>query len=321
LATDFIAPPAYALGIDLGGTNARAAVVDANGRIVSSAKRRLDERSPAAVVEAIAAAAQSALDAAPGVAVKACGVGAAGQLRGDTGVVAVAPNLGWREVPLGGLLSKRLARPVRVVNDLKAAAWGEKRAGAALGERDVYTVFVGSGVGSAVIANGQLVLGATGVAGELGHVKMVPGGRRCGCGEDGCLEAYAGGHNLIAQMREAIEAKVATALMTRIDGDLSLLTAAVLEEVAAAGDPVAVRIYEQAVAFLGQAIANQVTVLNPARLILGGGVLLHSPRTYDRIVQGVGLFAARVSREGLKISPAALGDDSGLIGAALLAID
>ena len=222
---------------------------------------------------------------------KACGVGAAGQLRGSTGIVAVAPNLGWREVPLGELLSKRLARPVRVVNDLKAAAWGERCAGAALGQRDVYTVFVGSGVGSAVIANGRLVFGATGVAGELGHVKVVPGGRRCGCGEDGCLEAYAGGHNLIAQMREAIEANAATALLTRVNGDLDLLTAAVLEEVAAEGDPVAVRIYEQAVTFLGQAIANQVTVLNPAQLIPGRGVLLHSPRTYDRIVQGVGQLA------------------------------
>ncbi|MHB8877186.1 MAG: ROK family protein [Myxococcaceae bacterium] len=312
--------PQFALGIDLGGTNARAAVVDSKGLIVSSAKGLLDDRSPAAVVEAIALASESALAAAGGVVVLACGVGAAGQLRGDSGVVAVAPNLGWREVPLGALLSKRLGRRVRVVNDLSAAAWGEKSAGAARGERDVYTVFVGSGVGSAIIANGQLVTGATGVAGELGHTKWIPGGRLCGCGERGCLEAYAGGHNLIVQMREAIDAGESTHLAALVGGDLTRLTAEVLEQAAQEGDAAALAIYERAVGLLGQAIANQVTMLNPSHLILGGGVLRHSSRIYGRIVEGVHTLASMVSRQALRISPAALGDDSGLIGAALLAM-
>ena len=308
-----------ALGIDLGGTHVRAALVDARGAIVSCAKKRVEDRAPAAVVEVIGAAASEAQQGAAQAKVVACGVGAAGQLRGDTGVVAVAPNLGWRDVPLGSMLAKALGRPVRVVNDLSAAAWGEKCVGAARGERDVYTVFVGSGVGSAVIANGQLVLGASGVAGELGHTKWVPDGRLCGCGERGCLEAYAGGHNLIAQMREAIAAGESPKLSALGGGDLSRLTAQVLEEAAVTGDPGARRIYEQAVSLLCLAIANQVTVLNPARLILGGGVLRHSPKTFDRLVEGIGRFASATSPQGLKISPAALGDDSGLIGAALLA--
>src|SRR5262245_5034261 len=192
------------LGIDLGGTNARAAVVDEQGRILSSLKLSLAARSPTAVVEIIAQAAAGAVAALGEVEVRGCGVGAAGQIDRDTGIIAVAPNLGWRNVPLGTMLTERLGRPVRVVNDLAAASWGELNAGAGRGAQDVYVVFVGSGVGSSMIANGQLVRGCGGVAGELGHTKVVPGGRRCGCGELGCLEAYAGGHNLIALARELL---------------------------------------------------------------------------------------------------------------------
>ncbi|WP_375768055.1 ROK family protein [Archangium gephyra] len=306
------------LGIDLGGTFARAAVVDAQGHIIASAKMALGERSPAAVVESIAHAAKAAVDTA-GVPVLGCGVGAAGQIHGESGVLAVAPNLGWRNVPLGELLRTRLGYPVRVVNDLSAAAWGELNAGAGRGAQDMYTVFVGSGVGSAIIAGGRLVHGGGGVAGELGHIKVVPNGRRCGCGELGCLEAYAGGHNLIAQTRELLATGRSHVLMELTGGDPARVTPVTLEQAAEAGDTEAREIYERASLMLAIAIANQVTVLNPARLILGGGVLTHCPGIRRRVVEGVQAFASTTSREGLLISDAELGDDSGLIGAALLA--
>ncbi|WNG61236.1 ROK family protein [Archangium gephyra] len=306
------------LGIDLGGTFARAAVVDAKGNIIASAKMALGERSPSAVVESIAHAAKAAVDAA-GMPVQGCGVGAAGQIHGESGVLAVAPNLGWRNVPLGELLRTRLGYPVRVVNDLSAAAWGELNAGAGRGSQDMYTVFVGSGVGSAIIAGNKLVTGGGGVAGELGHIKVVPNGRRCGCGELGCLEAYAGGHNLIAQTRELLATGRSHVLMELTGGDPARVTPVTLEQAADAGDTEAREIYERASLMLAIAIANQVTVLNPARLILGGGVLTHCPGIRRRIVEGVQAFASTTSREGLLISDAELGDDSGLIGAALLA--
>ncbi|KFA87050.1 ROK family protein [Archangium violaceum] len=306
------------LGIDLGGTFARAAVVDAKGTIIASAKMALGERSPSAVVESIAHAAKAAVDAA-GMPVQGCGVGAAGQIHGESGVLAVAPNLGWRNVPLGELLRTRLGYPVRVVNDLSAAAWGELNAGAGRGSQDMYTVFVGSGVGSAIIAGNKLVTGGGGVAGELGHIKVVPNGRRCGCGELGCLEAYAGGHNLIAQTRELLATGRSHVLMELTGGDPARVTPVTLEQAADAGDAEAREIYERASLMLAIAIANQVTVLNPARLILGGGVLTHCPGIRRRVVEGVQAFASTTSREGLLISDAELGDDSGLIGAALLA--
>jgi glucokinase len=306
------------LGIDLGGTNARAAVVDEQGRILTSSKMALTERSPAAVVEVIAQTAAEALAGAGNAQVRGCGVGAAGQIHKDSGVIAVAPNLGWRNVPLAALLTERLGQPVRVVNDLAAAAWGELNAGSGRGAQDVYVVFVGSGVGSAIISNSQLVRGGGGVAGELGHTKVVPGGRRCGCGELGCLEAYAGGHNIIAQAREVLFNGRSTVLAEMVEGDPARITPLTVEQAADAGDAGAREIHERAGRMLGLAIANMVTVLNPARLILGGGVLMNCPGLRRYVVEGVQAYASNTSREGLLIAEAELGDDSGLIGAALL---
>lgn len=306
------------LGIDLGGTYARAAVVRDDGRIIASAKMALTDRTPDGVVAAIALAADEALSAS-NEPVKGCGVGVAGMLEGDTGVVAVAPNLGWRNVPFGALLAKKLGRPVRVVNDLSAAAWGELRAGAGRGKGDLFVVFVGSGVGSAIICGGRLVRGVTGSAGEFGHVKVVPNGRPCGCGQNGCLEAYVGGHNLIAQMQEALASNEPTLLRDRVASGEAALTPVLLEEAALAGDAVARAIYDPAVAHLGLAIANQVTVLNPAALIIGGGVLTRCPNMRDAIRAAVAAYTSVVARRDVVVEQAALGDDCGIIGAALLA--
>lgn len=310
------------LGLDLGGTNARAAVVSHDGRVLSASKLALKRRDPDAAVEALAEAAAAAIAAAQ-VPVHGAGIGVAGQLVGETGFVAVAPNLGWRDIPFGTLLNRALGQPVRVVNDLTAAAWGELQAGAGRGARHALVVFVGSGVGSALVIDGRLYTGSTGVAGELGHVKVEPGGRRCGCGGRGCLEAYAGGHNLIAQMKELLAETAGKGegqgLHDRVGGDPARLNPAILEELALGGDAAARRIYERAAGHLSVAIANQVSVLNPERLILGGGVLNNAPGLVARIEEAVTGWSTEVSARAVRISKAALGDDSGIIGAALLA--
>lgn len=294
-----------ALGVDLGGTHVRAAVVDReSGAVVASVKETHADRAPEAVVEAIARAAEAATQRADLVGRLSCGVAVAGQLRGD--VVTNAPNLGWREVPFGHLLVARLGRPVAVINDLKAAAWGEFKVGAARGETDTFTCFVGSGVGSATIASGRLCLGARGVAGEVGHVKVkFEGGRQCGCGEFGCLEAYAGGVNLEAWMKEVgLEGSVAE-----------------LEVKAHKGNAEALHLWDFASSALALVVANQVTMTNPGMVVLGGGVLSRCPKMVDRIVETVETRALTASRVGLKIGLAALGDDSGVVGAAMLGAD
>lgn len=315
-----------ALGVDLGGTNARAAVVDrATGEIVASHKEPLHERGPEAVVATVVHALGQAAGAA-GIAPASAGrvgVGVAGQVLGATGVVMNAPNLGWRDVAFGTLLEKALGVPVRVANDLSVAAWGEKRFGAARGIEDVVLVFVGSGVGSGLILGGRLHDGAQGVAGELGHIKVRlprPGftPRRCGCGQLGCLEAYTSGVNVAARVREEIAAGAATRVLELAEGDLARVTASVVEEAHALGDAYAVALWDEVSELLGLAVANLVTLLNPARLILGGGVLLGAPRLAALTLRRFDDAVSRSATRGLTVERAWLGDDAGVIGAAVL---
>jgi len=319
-------PRPLALGVDLGGTNARAAIVDADtGEIVAAHKEPLRERSPAQVVEVVRDAIAEATRAA-GVDAAACGpvgVGVAGQCLGATGVVLNAPNLGWRDVPFGALLGAAIGAPIRIANDLSVAAWGEKRFGAAKGIDDVVLVFVGTGVGSGLILGGRLHEGAQGVAGEFGHVKVRPARpgtapRRCGCGQTGCLEAYTSGVNVAARVREEIAAGASTSILSLAGGDPARVNASLVDAAYRAGDPYARALWEEVAELLGSAIGSLVTLLNPARLILGGGVLLGS-EALDRLVRKH--FDAAVSAsatKGLTVEHAWLGDDAGVVGAAVL---
>jgi glucokinase len=317
---------ALAMGVDLGGTNARAAVVNRDsGEIVAAHRQPLRDRSPEAVVEEIACAVRQSGQAAgmEPVAFGHVGVGVAGQCLGRTGVVLNAPNLGWRDVPFGQMLERALGVSVRIANDLSAAAWGERRFGAARGVDDAVLVFVGSGIGSGLILGGRLHDGHRGVAGELGHVKVRPMRpstpvRLCGCGELGCLEAYASGVNIAARVREELAAGATSSVRDEVHGDLDRVNATVVDLAHARGDPYARALWEEVADLLGNALAAVVTLLNPGVLILGGGVVLGCPELYRLVCT---CFHDRVSRSaavGLGIERAFLGDDAGVIGAALL---
>jgi glucokinase len=316
-----------ALGVDLGGTNVRAAVVDADtGALVAAYKESLRDRAPARVVEVIVhaiAEASAAAGIAPAVRPAGVGVGVAGQCLGTTGVVLNAPNLGWRDVPFGSLLSAALGAPVKVANDLAVAAWGEKRFGAARGLDEVALVFVGSGVGCGLIVGGRLHNGATGVAGEFGHVKVRPARpgtapRRCGCGQVGCLEAYTSGMNVAARVREELAAGAETSIRALSGGDPARVTASLVDEASRAGDPYARALWDEVGELLGTAVANLVTLLNPARVILGGGVLLACPALAGLVRSAFDRAVSVSATRGLSIEHAFLGDDAGVIGAALL---
>jgi glucokinase len=319
-------PPPLALGVDLGGTNARAALVDADtGEIVASHKVPLRERTPDQVVGVVRHALEE-VTRDVGVEASRCGpvgVGVAGQCLGATGVVLNAPNLGWRDVAFGELLGAAVGVPVRIANDLSVAAWGEKRFGAAKGIDDVVLVFVGTGVGSGLILGGQLHEGAQGVAGEFGHVKVRPSRpgtlpRRCGCGQVGCLEAYTSGVNVAARVREEIAAGAETSILSLAGGDPARVNTSLVDAAYRAGDPYAVALWDEVGELLGSAIGSLVTVLNPAKLILGGGVLLGS-EALDRLVRKHFDAAVSVSAtKGLTVEHAWLGDDAGVVGAAVL---
>ncbi len=313
------------LGMDLGGTNVRAALVDRDsGQIVAARKARLSSREPEAVAQAAAAearlaAAEAGVDPAG---LHGAGVGVAGQCLGTSGVVLNAPNLGWRDVPFGAMLTRALGVEVQVANDLSVAAWGELHFGAARGCSEVLVVFAGSGVGSALVVRGKLVGGARGVAGEIGHVRVTPprGGppRRCGCGQMGCMEAWAGGMNLSARVREDLAAGAQTAVREVVGGDLGRVSPAAVEQAFARGDPYARDLWEEVGELLGTVIANAVTLLNPARLILGGGVLMGCPGLLESTRRHLDAAVSPSAAVGLTVAQAALGDDAGLVGAALL---
>lgn len=313
-----------ALGVDLGGTNARAAAVDVDtGEIVAAWKERLRERAPEQVAEVVARALRKAAGAAGVPVAGRVGVGVAGQCLGTSGVVLNAPNLGWRDVAFGDLLAGVLGAPVKIANDLAVAAWGERRFGAAKGIDDVALVFVGTGVGSGLILAGRLYDGATGVAAEFGHVKVRPtrpetAVRRCGCGQLSCLEAYTSGMNVAARVAEEIGAGAETSIRALAQGDLSRVSASLVDEAYRAGDPYARSLWEEAGDLLGTAVANLVTLLNPARLILGGGVLLACPALDGLVRRTVEEKTSVSALRALTVERAWLGDDAGVIGAAVL---
>jgi glucokinase len=318
-----VGAPRLRLGVDLGGTNARVAVVDAAaGRIVAARRAPLAERGAEAAARALAELAREAAGEA-GTALAAlgtAGVGVAGQCLGLTGIVVNAPNLGWRNVSFGALLSGALGLPVRVANDLSAAALGEHAFGAARGVGDALVVFVGSGVGAGLVLGGRLYEGAYGVGGELGHVKVRPPGsskeRACGCGEWNCLEAWAGGANLGARVREDVNAGLADRVRALAGPEGA--TAATVEVAYAEGDLYARELWGEIGALLGTAIANATTLLNPARVVLGGGVLGGCPNLARIVRAQLVDKAARAARAGVEVVSAELGDDAGVIGAALL---
>lgn len=308
----------FALGLDLGGTNARAAAVDGLGRLLAVSRRQLVDRSPDGAATALAACARAVLGelARPAVDCLGAGLGVAGQVEASTGRVLVAPNLGWRDVDFAALLAAKLARPVKMANDLAVAALGEASAGAARGYRDAVLVFVGSGIGSGLILDGRIHRGARGVSGELGHTKVRPGGRRCGCGELGCLEAYAGGVNLGLRAAELVREGRPSSL---VFPEGLHPTMSMIERAAEAGDALCRELREEAALLVGVAAANLVTVLNPSVLILGGGVLAGSPTMRARVEEVVRANASRASLAGLVVVDPVLGDDAGVIGGAFLA--
>jgi len=322
------------LGIDLGGVNVRAAVVDATGHVLGQEKHRLLSKEPPQVAEAVLRAAKTACGAAglPFSEMKAMGLGVAGMVDRGQGLVRSSPTLGWRDVPFIKLLQARTPRtPLWIASELSVSAWGERAVGAAKGVDDLIAVLVGTSVGAGIVMAGKLYEGACGAAGELGHVQVMPNGRQCSCGQRGCLEAYAGGQNLAAWARDDLRIALAAARaaglrhpdvgrkLLDLAGEPEKVTVTAMEKAAHEGDELSRRLLEEAGRLLGIALANLVTMLNPSRLLLGGGVLTNSPRMTRAAIAGIDAHATKASRAAVQISTPQLGEEAGVVGAALLA--
>ncbi len=306
---------AIAVGVDLGATNARVALVDvAAGKILAENKHPWTDHSPETVAAIVG---QAVREIDPDGKRVGVGVGFAGMLRGWSGVVVIAPNFGWHEVDFRSLLRAKVGQQCELYNDLNAIAYGEARYGSARGENDIICVYVGTGVGSGIVLDGRLYSGSTHLAGELGHTKVVPNGRLCGCGMRGCLEAYTSGKNIQLRAQEELRSG-ARSLATDLAGGIDKVHAGFLDEAARRGDAYAGQLWEEVSTLLGLALANVVTTLNPKRLVMGGGVWQGAPELRRRAVARLFDFVNQPSREGFEVVDTALGDSAGMLGAAAL---
>ena len=232
------------------------------------------------------------------------GIGVPG-LIGRAGDLIFGPNLGWHDVPLAGIAAKRLPLPVTIENDTNAAAIAEREFGSCAGIDDFIYVSGHSGVGGAIFAGGELYRGADGLAGEFGHIRIVPGGRACACGGNGCLEAYASVPALLASLAERGA------------------PASNLEEAAAraeAGDPIVLALLAETGELIGRALAGTVNALNPSHLVLGGKLTIAAPWMLDGLREALAKAAMRQLAQRLRIELSPLGADAVLMGGVALAL-
>ena len=313
-----------AIGIDIGGTKVAGGVVDVDGNVIHRARRDTPHRSksPSVVEGTIVEVVAELMQCAGPEAVVAVGIGAAGFVAADRATVVFAPHLSWRHEPLREALQKRVAVPIYVDNDANAAVWAEWRFGAAQGETHLMMITLGTGIGGGILIHGQVQRGRFGIAGEFGHMQVVPGGHRCECGNRGCWEQYASGNALVREARSLFSANspIASDLLDRVEGVPGNLTGPLITQAARDGDPTACELLAEIGHWLGVGIANLAAAFDPGTFVIGGGMsaagdlLLASARdTFKRQLTGRGY------RPEARIVAGALGNDAGLIGAADLA--
>ncbi len=268
----------YVVGIDLGGTNIVSGCVAEDGTSllgVHSIPTGSSE-GPDAVVGRILQSARismaQALQEEPSAEFIGVGVGAPGPLDAKTGIVLVAPNLGWVNMPLRARLQEALHLPTVLDNDANCAVLGEWWCGAARGSQIALGVTIGTGIGGGIIIDGQMFRGSSGYAGEIGHMTIDANGRRCKCGNYGCVEAYASGPNIALRAIEALESGEASTLPSYVNNDLREITAQTVYRAAQAGDELALQVVRETAHFLGAAIASLMNILNPEVVVVMGGV-------------------------------------------------
>jgi glucokinase len=320
------------LGIDFGGTKLLAAVVDLDsGEVISTAKKRTSSSdSPQTIIDKIHDAAESALQAAKmkPKQLAGIGVGAAGQVDAAKGVLLGTPNLSQAviDLPIAESLRKRFGVPAALRNDVQVAAKGELMFGAGRGVADFLCCFVGTGVGGAVVIGGRLVTGACGSAGEIGHLVVDSGGRLCGCGGRGHVEAYASRtaitYSLMGDLKRGrksvlrdLAPELSTAAMWPESG---AVRSGVLADAIAMGDELVLETITEAGRYLGYGLASVISLLNPARIVMGGGVIESVDLLFDVASDYARRESLAVPGRAVEFTRAKLGDYSGVVGAALI---
>jgi glucokinase len=307
------------IGVDIGGTSVRAGVVDRHGNVLDTA-RAPTPAGEAALEDAIVSAVTGLLGGRHRV--TGVGLAVAGFVTTDRRSVMFAPHLAWRDAPVGDRMSKRLGLPVVLEHDANAALLGEHRFGAARGAGVALLVAIGTGIGGGLLLDGELFRGAHGVAPELGHLRLVPGGRACPCGKQGCWERYCSGTALSTTAIELLARHPGRSTLLRDSEDARAITGRKVAAAAREGDLLAQRAMSELARWLGEGLALAADVYDPEVVVIGGGVSESAPLFlddardhYKKMITGAGY------RPLARIRTAQLGDDAALVGAAALAAD
>lgn len=314
----------YIAGVDLGGTTINAAVVSADGeRVLGMHTAPTNaERGPKYVVDKIIGMVRESMRVAGHEGgfdekeIVGIGIGSPGPLDRKTGTVIETPNLGWRNFPLRDLVANAIGLPAELDNDANAATIGEWWVGAGKNVETMVGVTLGTGIGGGIVLGGKVFHGASDVAGEIGHMSIDSTGRKCKCGNYGCLEAYASGPAIAARAIEGLQSGEQSVLPELVDGDVSRITAETVYEGIVAGDAYAREVMRDTAKFLGSGVANLINVLNPEMIVISGGVTRAGDHLLEPLRNEVKRRAFRNAFEACRIVTSELGSMAGVIGAA-----
>jgi glucokinase len=313
----------YIIGVDLGGTNIVVGAMTADGS-TQHAMHTVPTRAELgadAVVERIVQLAERviaetmATAGIPRTAFLGVGIGSPGPLDREKGLVIFTPNLGWRNFPLRDRVADGLRLPATLDNDANCATLGEWWIGAATGAKHVVGLTIGTGIGGGLILNGKLYHGVSDVAGELGHITIDSTGRKCGCGNYGCLEAYASGPAIAQRAREALQGGEISIMPSLVDGDLSRLTAATVFDASKQGDELAGHVVRDTAKFLGIGVANFLNIFNPEVVVIAGGVTQAGEALFEPLRAEARRRAFAPAVDACRIVPGALHGNAGVVGA------
>jgi glucokinase len=309
------------IGIDLGGTNLKLALLDDENQIV--ARRTVPTQGAAghdAVLERMVDGVKELLTAEPEIDVTGVGIGVPGEVDMVTGITGDLPNLPgrWRDVPVGPAVAGATGLPVGAINDAKAFALAEYQLGAAAGADTALCVTVGTGIGGAIIADGRILFGVGGMAGEIGHIILQPEGPRCTCGNLGCAETLANGPAIVGEAVRRVVQGFTTSLSSLSGGDLNAITAELVARAADEGDTVAADVIDRAAGWLGLTLAGAIALLAPDVIVIGGGVAPAGSRFFRAAEETARTHSGVIDITRVDFRAASLGYDAGVIGAALL---
>jgi glucokinase len=316
----------HIVGVDLGGTTVNVGVVPFDGGPVLGMRSVPTEadKGPKFVVDRIVNLIRDAMRDAQkeaGIAEDAfvgIGLGSPGPLDRRTGTVIDTPNLGWRNFPLRDLISNAVGLEAELDNDANAATLGEWWQGAGQGVSTLVGVTLGTGIGGGIVLDGKVFHGISDVAGEVGHMTIDSTGRRCKCGNYGCLEAYASGPAIAARAVEGLQSGEPSLLPSMVRGELARITAETVYEAIVAGDDYAKEVMRDTAKFLGTGIANLINILNPGMVVISGGVTRAGDRLLEPLKAEVRRRAFSHASENCQIVTSSLGSMVGVIGAACM---